>query len=281
MASSRKKKEQVVTVDGPVSEYQKGEIVKIHRSQLKNASYNPRKIDAKAKKKLKENIERVGLLDHPIWNSRTGNLVTHHQRLVALDSLHGTQDYFLTVNKVDLDEKTEKEQNIFMNNPRAQGEFDWGLMESMFTEGDLTSENTGFDLADTYRMFGDVPFALSPMEQTEMQDAVKKMKDIVTKYEEKYEDRDDPNSFLIFVFRSHRSRLDLTGPMSWEDNTWQNGEELKEVLNAKRNTNKKETGAESEKRPASGRSRRSSGSTATRASSREETSEGSKDKRGK
>ena len=46
-----------------VSKYQKFETATINRGQIKNAEYNPRRISDSAKKKLKDNIKRVGLLD--------------------------------------------------------------------------------------------------------------------------------------------------------------------------------------------------------------------------
>lgn len=127
--------------------YEKYEIVQISRRELKNAEYNPRKISDSARDKLKNNIKKVGLLDPPVWNVRSGNIVSGHQRIAILDSLNRTQDYKIRVAKVDLDQKTEKEQNIFFNNQAAMGEWDIGQLEKILKE-DIDYERAGFDLGE-------------------------------------------------------------------------------------------------------------------------------------
>ena len=131
-----------------VSKYQKFETVVISRSEIKNAEYNPRKISDSAKKKLRENIKRVGLLDTIVVNKRTMNIVSGHQRVAILDSLERTKDYKLTVSLVDLSEKEEIEQNLFFNNSKAQGEYDPFLLAELFEYNDLNIDATGFDLPD-------------------------------------------------------------------------------------------------------------------------------------
>ena len=95
-------------------------------------------------KKLKQNIKRVGMLGGIIWNERTNNLVSGHQRVTVLDQLNGYDgteetDYILRVDKVNLSEKEEKEQNIFMNNQSVQGEFDIDALRNLLTEIDFKS----------------------------------------------------------------------------------------------------------------------------------------------
>ena len=97
-----------------------------------------------ALKKLKQNIKRVGMLGGIIWNERTNNLVSGHQRVTVLDQLNGYDgteetDYILRVDKVNLSEKEEKEQNIFMNNQSVQGEFDIDALRNLLTEIDFKS----------------------------------------------------------------------------------------------------------------------------------------------
>jgi len=74
------------------------------------------------------------------------NLVSGHQRIAILDSLEGSQDYSITVAMIDVDEKTEKEQNIFLNNANAQGEYDIDMLKTSFADIDFLE--AGFDLAD-------------------------------------------------------------------------------------------------------------------------------------
>ena len=131
-----------------ISKYQKFETKTISRSDIKNAEYNPRRISDSAKKKLRDNIKRVGLLDTIVVNKRTMNIVSGHQRVAVLDALEKKKDYALTVAMVDLSEKEEMEQNLFFNNSKAMGEYDPYLLGELFESYDIEVDNTGFDLPD-------------------------------------------------------------------------------------------------------------------------------------
>ena len=118
------------------TKYQSFEAMDIHRSQIKNAPYNPRQIKDKARAGLKKNLKKRGLMTTLVWNKRTGNLVSGHQRLNLIDSLEGTQDYYITVAVVDIDLKTEKEQNIFFNSTTVQGYFDFDALYEVLEDID-------------------------------------------------------------------------------------------------------------------------------------------------
>ena len=101
-------------------------------------------------KRLKKNIKQVGLIQPIIWNKRTGNIVGGHQRIAALDAIEKSENYSLDVAVVDFDEKTEREQNIALNNDRLFGDFDLNLLENVFNADDfkIDFENTGFDFTE-------------------------------------------------------------------------------------------------------------------------------------
>lgn len=126
-----------------VSKYISSQVVEINRSEITPANYNPRKISDKSRKLLKDNIKRLGVMGGIVWNELTHNLVGGHQKLNILDELHKydaeTQknDYVLRVEKVQLSSKEEIEQNIFLNNKNAQGEFDQDLLDDLLPEIDL------------------------------------------------------------------------------------------------------------------------------------------------
>jgi hypothetical protein len=163
--------------------FERFEIRKIKRSQIRLASYNPRIITTEARKLLKDNIKRVGLLDPIIWNITTGNVVSGHQRLQQLDTLNGKKDdYELTVAAVELDEKTEIEQNIFMNNPMGQGEYDQVKLPDLLKE--INADFAGFNAA----------------------------RDKAAKRE------NDMDFYLCLVFRNHEERKAFTDKYSLEDN---------------------------------------------------------------
>jgi len=103
-------------------------IEEIETSKINPAPYNPRKISKTALGNLKESIETFGYVEPLIWNKRTENLVSGHQRFELLNR----QDK-IEVSVVDLDEIQEKALNITLNNVHAQGRFDE-------TVGDLLKE---------------------------------------------------------------------------------------------------------------------------------------------
>jgi hypothetical protein len=136
-----------------LSKYQKFKIERFNRADIKNAPYNPRTIDPYARKKLEANLKKVGLLETLIVNKRTGNLVSGHQRLACLDALEGNGEYQLDVAVVDLTEKQEREQNIWMNNPAGQGTWDVAALGDML-KGDIDVDATGFDPMDVQVLLG-------------------------------------------------------------------------------------------------------------------------------
>ncbi len=127
------------------------ETVFIKRSQINFAPYNPRKKDKKVVEALKANFKKVGFLGGVQWNSVTGNLIGGHKRTEALDLVFGydgtqKKDYEIKVEKIELDEKTEKEQNIFLNNKNVQGTTDFELMADLIQE--INIEDAGLTELD-------------------------------------------------------------------------------------------------------------------------------------
>ena len=120
----------------------------IERSQIKNAPYNPRKISAEALKRIKANIKQRGLMGGIVFNKRTSNLVSGHQRLSCVDSLEKSESYLIRVEVVDLSEKEEKEQNIFLNSATVQGEFDLDLLGEVIP--DIDYKAAGLDETDLH-----------------------------------------------------------------------------------------------------------------------------------
>lgn len=207
-----------------ISPYQKWEPVTVRRNELKNAPYNPRTIGDKARAKLKKNIGKNGIIEPPVWNRRTGNIVGGHQRLKALDALHKSDDYSLTVAAVELDDKEEREQNIFLNNGEAQGEWDLDKMESMFADG-INVDATGFDPASVIRLFGAMPGQENrSAEDLEAVagavDAAKKVRaDLSKKSGDTYSD--DAHYYLVMVGGNDAQRDAVTTALKLEENRYQ------------------------------------------------------------
>lgn len=120
----------------PKPKLKQSETVTIKRSLINFAPYNPRKQDKKVIEQLKANFKKVGFMGGIQWNITTGNLIGGHKRLETIDLIMGYDgtaetDYEVKVEQIALDEQTEKEQNIFLNNKRAQGETDFNKLAEL------------------------------------------------------------------------------------------------------------------------------------------------------
>lgn len=159
-----------------LSKLQKFHVQIVNRKQLVGAPYNPRQIDENARKKLRANIKKVGLIQPLIWNKRSGHIVAGHQRLAIMDGLERRDDYNLEVAVVDFDEKTEKEQVVFLNNEMAMGSFDLPKLESVLKEIDF--EAAGFDKLDLEVMLPGWAKPQSPEARQQMSDVENVVADI-------------------------------------------------------------------------------------------------------
>lgn len=121
-----------------ISKHKTSESINLQRSEISLSDYNPRKLSTEARKKLKANIKRLGIMGGIVWNETSGNLVSGHQRVSILDEINGypKKDYEITVEKVNLTDTEEKEQNIFLNSKSVQGEFDSELMANIINDID-------------------------------------------------------------------------------------------------------------------------------------------------
>lgn len=140
---------------------EKFETLRIKRSQIQNAPYNPRTISESARRRLKQGLQKLGIMSPIVWNKRTGNIVSGHQRLSIMDQLvpkserlEGGKDYLVTVSAVDLNDIEEREANLLFNNAAAQGDFDLDKLTGMLSMPDLDIEATGWDKTDMFRIMG-------------------------------------------------------------------------------------------------------------------------------
>ena len=60
----------------------------VWRSEITPADYNPRKISEEARKQLKANIKKNGIIGGMVWNEQTKNLVSGHQKLSIADEVN-------------------------------------------------------------------------------------------------------------------------------------------------------------------------------------------------
>lgn len=192
------------------SKYQAYDTETISRDMIKNAPYNPRIMDEKAKKRLRKNIAKHGLVAALTWNKRTGNLVGGHQRLEQLDALEKTKDYDLTVCVVDVDEREEAALNVQLNNPSMQGEWDLDKLANMTEEFDLDlSEDLAFTETDIDFMFeGDDRFSqlFETEEGEKMRGDLEKVKAARKQSVDNLKDRNNINWYTVIVFENETDR---------------------------------------------------------------------------
>lgn len=125
------------------NKYFTSESVELKRSQIRLHEQNPRVISDENRKALKRGIKKFGMVGGIVVNKRTGyTLVSGHQRLSVMDELQkynaGTKDndYPIRVDLIDVEEKEEKELLILLNNPSAQGEWDYDALRELIPDID-------------------------------------------------------------------------------------------------------------------------------------------------
>lgn len=167
------------------------ETVWIKRSQINFAPYNPKKHTKDAILKQLKNFKDVGDLGGKVWNRLTGNLVSGHKRVMALDVYYnydGTpeRDYDVKVEAVELTEKQEKEQNIFMDARGTNTAQDLDMLSLLIPEIDY--KLAGLDDTDIRLMDIQVPeltgrsdeiktdFELTKKDYQERKDSLKQAK---------------------------------------------------------------------------------------------------------
>ena len=157
-----------------LSKYIKSESVELNRSAIHFADYNPRKLSEESRKTLKRGIKKFGLVGGIVVNKRTGlTVVSGHQRLSVMDELQKfpENDYRIRVDVIDVDEKQEKELNILMNNPNAQGSWDYDALARIMPDVDY--KDAGLTDADL-NMIG-CDFLLQTEEENSLADELEDM----------------------------------------------------------------------------------------------------------
>ena len=148
--------------------------MELNRSAIHFAGYNPRKLSEESRKTLKRGIKKFGLVGGIVVNKRTGlTVVSGHQRLSVMDELQKfpDNDYRVRVDVIDVDEKQEKELNILMNNPNAQGSWDYDALARLVP--DIDYKDAGLTDADL-NMIG-CDFLLQTEEENSLAGALEEM----------------------------------------------------------------------------------------------------------
>lgn len=239
MASNNKQddqKQQIYVLTGDdlpeAASVQSFKMVRVHRSRLLNAPYNPRIMSDQAKARLKEHLKEVGLT-HPIeWNFSTGHITGGHQRINQIDSIMGTHDYWLDVAMVDFDEQTEKAHNIFLNNPAGQGDWDLEKLGKLFREDKVSIEKSGFSTSDIYQMFGDNVLVenQTPEQLTAIADRMRASWEQYETLSTETAKAKDPDFYIVAVFEDSGHRREFLDALNLPDNCYVDGRLLQGML---------------------------------------------------
>jgi hypothetical protein len=205
-------------------------MLKVHRRELKGAPYNPRVLDDNAKRKLKAGLERHGMVSPITWNARTGNIVGGHQRLTQLDDLAGSDDYEITVARIDVDDGREKEINILLNNAHAMGDWDMEALSNLVKDPAIVLAGTGFDHSDLFQLFGDSPLIERNEKLDELADKVREARDRYNAIEDNNTDMNTVDFYMVVVFRDSNQRTRFLKAAKMPDNRYQSGEQLATML---------------------------------------------------
>ena len=104
------------------NKYFTSESVELLRSQIKLHEQNPRTIPEENRKALKRGIKKFGMV---------GGI-----ELQKFNPETKENDYLIRVDLIDVEEKEEKELLILLNNPSAQGEWDYDTLRELIPDID-------------------------------------------------------------------------------------------------------------------------------------------------
>lgn len=200
-----------------MAKIKEAEVIRIKRSQIELADYNPRIITKDSQKRLKGDLKKYGLVSTLVWNKRTGVLVSGHQRLAIIDEENKYKDgndYEISVSVVDLPKKEEAELNVLLNNPSVQGEFDIDKLNDMVKNLDVEINNLGFSDYDLDVLFGDdggeLGRKLQDIEQVEEDKGI--LEDIKKERKQMNKEKAEENSaefYFIVVCDSEKTRTKI------------------------------------------------------------------------
>lgn len=209
-----------------MSTIKQSETIIIKRSQINFAPYNPKHHTEDAIKQQKKNFKKVGFLGGIVWNKTTGNLVSGHKRVMAFDleyKYDGTpeKDYDIKVEMVEMDLKTEKEQNIYMDAKSSNTAQDLELLAELIPEIDF--KEAGLTVEDIQLIEFQVPtFSGNSIElkesietvQKPMEDQKQKIKDLKKQMRgnvaQMREDTfNESDTYVILSFDSHDNKAEF------------------------------------------------------------------------
>lgn len=205
------------------------ETVVIKRSQINFAPYNPKNHSKQAIETQKKNFKKVGFLGGIVWNAATSNLVSGHKRIMALDLINGYNgteqtDYEIKVEMVEMDDKTEKEQNIFMDAQSTNTKQDYRLIAEIINDIDYTLAGlTDNDLNIIEAVSPAFSIGNDPIQQNdidEIANVYREKKDSVKKAKAEQKQKAiaafEGDSYVILSFNNYENKVAFMERMGFE-----------------------------------------------------------------
>lgn len=205
------------------------ETVVIKRSQINFAPYNPKNHSKQAIETQKKNFKKVGFLGGIVWNATTNNLVSGHKRIMALDLINGYDgegqtDYEVKVERVEMDDKTEKEQNIFMDAQSTNTKQDYRLIAEIINDIDYTLAGlTDNDLNIIEAVSPAFSIGNDPIQQNDIDEIAtvyKEKKDSVKKAKAEQKQKTiasfEGESYVILSFNNYENKVAFMERMGFE-----------------------------------------------------------------
>lgn len=130
------------------------QIIKKNIKQMNRAIYNPRAELTPQEKEyqdLKQSISKYGMIIPIVWNKRTNNIISGHQRLTILENQGETE---VEVSVVDLDETKEKQLNIALN--KITGIWEEEKLSALLKELGKEAVFTGFTQLEMDNIMNDI-----------------------------------------------------------------------------------------------------------------------------
>lgn len=201
----------------------------INRRELKKSEYNPRKISDENRERLREIIQRNGLVAPIVVNKRNMHIVSGHQRVGVMDEINNGKDYEMQVAFIDVDEKKEKEINVALNNENAMGYFDYEKLTEIFKMPDIDVKAAGFSVADVYKVLGRPAELMNEDEIVELADKYRSQEDRKDK-KKSTKKEDEYDFYCILLFESNAAREAFFKKIGREENKYVDVSELETCL---------------------------------------------------
>lgn len=201
------------------TKYQSGAVSLVWRSEIHEHPLNPRQISESAKKKLRQSVKEIGVMDTPVLNRLTGHLVGGHQRLHTIDFLEKyvssdgatKNDYQVEVSIVELSPEDEAKALVRLNNESLQGSWDTELLIEVANV--VSFEDMGFDQLDVNLLFdGDSRFTEAfpdTQEVKETKATLDEVKAARAESTEKMKETQQAEFYFVVVCRDDQERKDL------------------------------------------------------------------------